>query len=477
MNSIKYLFKNIGLLTISQFATKLLTFFLVPLYTSVLSTAEYGTYDLLNSTIALLVPILTLNICDSTLRFSINNKNNLEDVVKISFHYLLGGICLVFFFLIINRLFLVFPIINDYEILFFMMFFGSALNGIISSFARGMDFIKNVAIAGILGTAITLLLNVLFLVPLQWGIKGYFLANIIGPFSQSVYLICVVKIWKYLHIKRINNIVRKDMLKYSVPLMINNISWWINNVADRYIITLICGIAANGIYSVSYKIPSILMIFQGVFNQAWTLSVVKDYDKNDSKGFFSKLYNQYNMCMILICSLLILMARIIAHILYAKDFYVAWKYAPFLLISVVFGAMAGYIGGIFTAVKDSKIFAQSTVIGAIVNIVLNIILVSHIGAIGAALATAVSYVVVWLIRIKIVKKYMNLKINIIRDSCAYLLLLVQTIVLYVFDDSLLFFSIESVMFLIIVYLFKFEMNEIISYLSRLIKNQNLSSLR
>ena len=65
MGRYKYLLKNIGLLTLSSFTTKLLSFFLVPLYTNVLSTTEYGTYDMFNTTIGVLLPILTLNIQES----------------------------------------------------------------------------------------------------------------------------------------------------------------------------------------------------------------------------------------------------------------------------------------------------------------------------------------------------------------------------------------------------------------------------
>ena len=72
----RYLFNNIGLLTLSNFATKFLSFFLVPLYTNVLTTTEYGTYDLFNATIGVLLPILTLNIQESVLRFSLDKKTS-----------------------------------------------------------------------------------------------------------------------------------------------------------------------------------------------------------------------------------------------------------------------------------------------------------------------------------------------------------------------------------------------------------------
>lgn len=69
MNDYKYLIKNIGILTISNFATKFLSFFLLPLYTGVLSTEEYGTFDLYSTTISLLYPILSICVSDSVIRF------------------------------------------------------------------------------------------------------------------------------------------------------------------------------------------------------------------------------------------------------------------------------------------------------------------------------------------------------------------------------------------------------------------------
>lgn len=83
MNKYKYLFKNIGLLTLSNFATKLLSFFLVPLYTSVLTTGQYGTYDLFNTTIGVLIPILTLNILDAVLRFGMDKAYDKDAIVTL----------------------------------------------------------------------------------------------------------------------------------------------------------------------------------------------------------------------------------------------------------------------------------------------------------------------------------------------------------------------------------------------------------
>ena len=120
-----------------------------------------------------------------------------------------------------------------------------------------------------------------------------------------------------------------------------------------------------------------------------------------------------------------------AHFLYAKDFYAAWRYVPWLTIAIVFGALSGYIGGFFTAVKDSKIFAHSTIVGAVTNIILNLIFTPIIGPLGAAIATTICYVEVWAFRLYHSKKYIKLKINLVRDIFSYLILAAQSVVLLI----------------------------------------------
>ena len=251
------------------------------------------------------------------------------------------------------------------------------------------------------------------------------------------------------------------MKDYSKPLLINNISWWISSASDRYIVTLMCGIAENGIYSVGYKIPSILNIFQTIFNQAWTISAVKDYDQEDSKGFFRDMYNYYNFGMIIVCSGLIVIARLLASVLYAKDFYFAWRYVPFLLIATLFGSLSGYIGGIFAAVKDTKIFAKSSIIGAGINIVFNILLILIMGPLGAALSTAISYIVTWGLRVYHVKRYMFLKIKMRRDIISYVMLIIQGIVVVLIYNDLLMYSINIFITIIIAYIHRETISHIV----------------
>ena len=459
----RYLFNNIGLLTLSNFATKFLSFFLVPLYTNVLTTAEYGTYDLFNATIGVLLPILTLNIQESVLRFSLDKKTSKEAIVTVSVKYLLISNMLVITGLFLNGITNLNQMIAEYGIYFFLMFLMQSLVGVITSYITGIDRVADLSVSSVITSIVTIGCNIIFLVAFKWGLPGYFLANIIGPLAQCIYLIIRSKFLKQVRFLQFS-VEEEAMTNYSKPLIANSIAWWVNNVSDRYIIVFFCGLAENGIYSVAGKIPSILNIFQTIFNQAWTLSAVKDFDPEDNNGFFSNTYKAYNCMMVIVCSSIIVADKLLAKFLYAKDFYIAWKYVPWLTIAILFGALSGYLGGFFSAVKNSKLFATSTIMGAIINVVLNLIFTPLYGTIGAAVATAISYFVVWAFRYCQSKKYIKMRINITRDIVSYILLIMQSILILI--NGLKMYIFVGLVFVIICLLY---LNDIILVINKFLK--------
>ena len=161
--------------------------------------------------------------------------------------------------------------------------------------------------------------------------------------------------------------------------------------------------------------------------------------------------------MVVACYIIIATDRIMAKFLYANEFYVAWKYVPFLTIAIVFGALSGYVGGFFTAVKDSKKFATSTILGAVLNVILNFISVPIIGTLGAAISTAASYIVVWAVRIIQSREYIKIKINWGRDISSYLVMFIQTEILLLFPESILMYGVQGILILGIVFLYKREL--------------------
>lgn len=471
MKKYKELMKNIGLLTLSNFGSKLLMFFLVPLYTAVLTTEEYGKFDFLYVTISLLVPLLTLNISEGAMRFLLDKDKSQEKkkyICKISNKYVLISIIIVIFACSINYCFNFFEVFKEYCIYFILFYIVTVYYQLLQNFIRGYDKISSIAISGIINSVLMLTLNIVFLLVIKMGLKGYFIANILANGLTSIYLMIILK--------KINNKVKlctnkddyleKEMIEYSKPMMLNSVGWWINNVSDRYIVTLICGAAANGIYSVAYKIPSILSIIQSIFNQAWTIFAVKAIDNKENSSTTKDVYIIYNIVMVFSCSILIIFTKILAKIFYLNEFYDAWQYMPFLMISTVFGALSGLIGGLFSAIKNSKIMGTSTLTGAILNIILNIVLVFKIGTIGAAISTAISYFVVWIIRIIEINK--NIKLNLLyyKDIIVYFLLTIQAIIMLIISNDILLYILEIIILLIELLIYY---NEIISFSKTILK--------
>lgn len=446
----KKLFKNTGILTLGQFSSKLLVFLLVPLYTNVLTTEEYGTYDLLYTTVSLLYPIVTLNISVSAQRFLMDKDADVKTISKVSAKYACVGLIVLLGIITINKFFRISQLLSHYGIQFFLLFFAIEFSCLFVDYAIGLERMKDVAISGVVSTIITLVMNVLMLIVCDRGLNGYFIASISGPVFQTCYLFCTLKIWSKLARKyTLNRNLEKEMLTFCIPQIANTTSWWINNTADRYIITWFCGVGINGVYSIAYKIPSIINIFSGVFGQAWGVSVVKNYDSEDKDKFISKTYTLYNAVMVFTCSGLILFTRPIAHFLFAHEFYSAWIYVPLLLIASMFGALSGYLGGIFSAEKESKLFARSTVIGAAVNIVLNFILVYGIGAMGAAYATMISYVLVWGIRYFHVCRYIQFQINFRAGIVSYAILLLQSLLLMYLSETVAIYFLEFLLLVLL----------------------------
>ena len=461
-NKVRYLFKNIGLLTISQFSSKFLVFILVPLYTNILTTEQYGTYDVFYTTVSLLIPILMVNITDAVLRFSLDGSTDKDKVISAGVTVYGRGLLIFGVLVAVNYFVGILPVLNLYIPYLILMFTITAAYEILVGYARGCDAVFDVAVAGIISTFVTVSLNVLLLLVVKWGLDGYFCANIAGVSCAAVYLMIRMKIWRKVRFTELDKNLKRSMIVYSFPLMLTSVSWWVNSFSSRYVILGFCGVAANGIYSVAYKIPSILTAFQEVFNKAWVLSSVKTFDKEDESGFFAKTYSVYNGVMTLVCSVIIVATRLLAGLLFAKDFYAAWQYVPFLTISVVFGAMSGYLGGIFAAVKDTKAYALSTIIGAALNLAISLVLVQFIGPMGAAVASVVSYVVVWAIRIQLVKKHIKLKLSWGRDCIAYVLLVAQTLLLLFMPDGLLTYVALSAVLLIIASLFFTELKSVLT---------------
>lgn len=412
---------------ISSFGTKIIGFLLVPLYTNYLTTAEYGTADMLSTILSILVPVLSIDIADGVIRYVLDKRYESSSVLLIAIKTIVAGSLVLFLVLTCIRAADLLDIPNFYYVFLFLSFVSTCLYNTFVNYLKGRERIRVLVIAGLMCSLLNAGCNILFLTKLGWGVNGYLLASVLSTALPMLYLVACTWHYKYLKVRgvRIDKELQKQMFVYSAPLILNGLAWWVNNSLDRVFVTFICGLSANGLLAVAYKIPSILSMLQTIFNQAWSLSAIQEFNPEDKNGFIGKVYSYYGCAMTISCSVILLFNVFLARMLYANDFFVAWEYTGMLIIANLFGGMSVCISGVFNAVKDTKTLATTTVIGGGVNTILNAILIPILGVQGAVIATMISNVVVWLWRMHKVRSYITLNIRLIRDAISYALVLVQ----------------------------------------------------
>lgn len=429
-NSGKYstLTKNVLLFTLSSFGSKIISFLLVPLYTSVLSTGDYGTVDLINTTAQLLIPVLTLNMQDAVLRFCLDKKYKKEDVMSVSLRVNtlagigFGAVLLLLYFLNVIRL------DGVYIVFLYISYVAGALFNSLQMYLKADNKVTVLAIDGIINTLVACSLNFLLLMVIKLGVNGYMISYASGLIVADLYAWLAGKIYTVIKNGVAQKRIFKEMLVYSAPLIVNSLAWWINNASDRYILTGMRSVAENGVYSVSYKIPTILSTLTNIFYNAWSISAITEFDNDDSDGFMGNSYSAFSMMTLLACSTIMIVNIPLAKILYAKDFFVAWKCVPFLLAGAAFNALALFDGCLYTAVKRTGDVSKTTLIGAGVNTGLNFILIYFFGAIGAACATMVGYLTTFVMRTKGMSSFLHLKTNWIKHFASYALLILQSFI-------------------------------------------------
>ncbi|HET1145429.1 TPA: oligosaccharide flippase family protein [Streptococcus pneumoniae] len=403
MSKYKELAKNTGIFALANFSSKILIFLLVPIYTRVLTTTEYGFYDLVYTTIQLFVPILTLNISEAVMRFLMKDGVSKKSVFSIAVLDIFIGSIAFALLLLVNNLFSLSDLISQYSIYIFVIFVFYTLNNFLIQFSKGIDKIGVTAISGVISTAVMLAMNVILLVVFDWGLLGFFIANVCGYVIPCIYIVSRLRLWELFEIK-IDKKLQWEMVYYALPLVLNILSWWVNNTSDRYIVTAIVGIQASAIISVAYKIPQILSTISAIFIQSWQISAIKIQEDKSDTTFVSNMLLHYNALLLIIASGIILFVKPISNILFGISFYSAWELVPFLIISSLFNAISGCIGAIMGAKMDTHNIAKSALVGMIANIILNIVLTFLMGPQGITISTLIASFLIFYMRKDSVKE-------------------------------------------------------------------------
>ena len=452
MSKKKDLMKNTIIIFCGKVCTQLISFFLLPLYTGYLATKDYGIVDLITTYVTLLVPIITLELEMSIFRYLVDSRGKEKETKKLmsnNFGVLLIALLIFSILYVIVTSFWKF----NFRWLILIDIIICTFSGNFLQISRGMGRTLDYSISCLITGALTIVSNLLLIAVFKLGAFGMITSMALANGVGALYLFIWLKLYKFINFKLMDKKLIKEMYQYSIPLVPNGISWWIVNVSDRTIISYVLGTAANGLYAVSNKFPTILSSLLGVFNLSWSESAALHINSPDRDEFFSDISNTVTKLFTSLGVGMIACMPFIFPLLINSKYNGAFNQIPILILGAVFNVVVCLYSAVYIAKKMTKQVATVSIIGAIINITINVLFIKYIGVYAASISTAISYFAMMLYRHIDLKKYVNIKY----ESG----LIIKTVLIFTFSIILYYQKnmILNIINLIVVVIYAFIMNK------------------
>ena len=424
-NKFKQLLSNTFVFAIGNILTKLILFFLMPLYTSAMTTQQFGIAELLNNSVEFALPITSLCIYDAVFRFAIDKDADHKKILTNGLNILLKSFIIAGVLIYVANWFVKY----EYAWHFAVMLFTAALRQLFAQFARGIGHVKRFTVSGVINALLLGIFNVIFLVGFNLDIDGYLISIILSNIISTIFILFASKIYRYISFDSIDKELLKSMLIFSLPQIPNMLSWWITNLSSRYVIAGFCGAGMAGLFTAASKLPSMINLLTSIFQKAWQFSSSKEIGEKDSNEFFSDVFKAYSAFILISSSGLILLVPLISKFILKGEFYSAWIYVPLLMVSAALNSYSVYFGTFYTAAKKNKMIMVSTMIGAAVSLIICFVTIPFVGIYGALIASVASYFIIVVMRIVDTKKYVKINLNLKINIISFALLLVQAILM------------------------------------------------
>ncbi|WKA57816.1 oligosaccharide flippase family protein [Planococcus shenhongbingii] len=384
--------------------TKLVSFLLIPLYTAKIAPESFGYYDLSISLINLAVPILFFQIWDGIFRFTFDFEEPLEKYKVISnglFIHIFGVVVFVAFsftfqyFFDIKNLYLV----TLYGILFSFQYYYNCV-------ARSFSENTLVVLTGLINSFTSISINIFAIVVLGMGIESLYLSFIIGTIIQISILEWKFKLLYHFKIKSLSRSLMKMLLKFSLPISLITVSYWLLSGLTKVTISNKLGLEENGIFSIANRLTTVIILAVNVFQFAW-YEMSYNLTNNSRKNEYYNLSINYILKVIfLVGSLFLIILKILFPYLINEDYQEVFPIIPVVFIGVLINSYSSFAGTFFLAEKNSTSLLFPTLFGAFANGVFLIIFIEPYGLMGAAISLTLAFLLTaLLITLKINKMY------------------------------------------------------------------------
>lgn len=442
----KSFLKNTIIITIGKFCTHLISFLLLPLYTNILSVQEYGIVDLLTVLTSLLLPIITFQVELAVFRELLDSRENENKKKEIISNGLITVTVQCIIYAIIYAIISQY-IVNDYKIFLAINVIIAIFSSIFLQISRGIGNNKSFTIGSFISAFFTIILNIVFLVILNFRVKGMLIATFIGQLICCLYLFFSLKLYKYISINQYKPKVVKSLLKYSLPLVPNAISWWIFGASDRVVVTIFLGLTSTGLLSAANKLPALIITIYNIFYLSFSENILSNTKDLDIESYYMKMFNVILGVFLALSIGLVSSMPFVFPILINVKFTGAYNLIPFLIVANIFNIIVSMTGVLYSIYRNTKEIAKTAIIAAIINLLVHLSLIKVAGLYAAVISTFIAYLIMAVYRLyNAKKKYFLIKLN---KSLIIKTLLILPIVLVLYYINNLYLNILSLILAII----------------------------
>lgn len=391
----KNLIKGTGIYAIGTFGTKILSFLIVPIYTYYIVTEDMGLYDILMSTINLLTPIITMQISDAAYRWILTDESRQDLYIRTTIQVLMINCSLFAFLIIAGNYFVTIP----YCYYFTAILISSRMLATVQKLLRAVGNQKLFAISGLCYSIVFLLLNVLQICILHQGVNGLFQSAVVANIVALISIILLEPKIRINYFQKLDTKLVAKFYKFSVPLVPNYLNWWVINASDRYIVAAFLGMSANGVLAIAHKFPTVLQTILNLFTTSWQDVSVAEKE-TDIGEYYTQVFRTYSKVALSLLWPLIPITKIVILLIMSQSYKSACNFVAFYYLGTVYQSFASFYGvGYLKSTKTGNAFSTS-ICGAIVNAVINLLFIRIIGLQAAAISTFIGFLVMWLVREK-----------------------------------------------------------------------------
>ncbi|MFA6618144.1 MAG: oligosaccharide flippase family protein [Candidatus Neomarinimicrobiota bacterium] len=395
LNKIKMTVKHSGIYSLGGLLPKLIGYLLLRLYTSELGASGYGNFAIFDISLQIFVAVFLFSLPSAMMRWYIpeQDEEKRKSILFTTFSAILVTAILLSAILVPLR-------INLSQLFFQSDIYGRAflilavniglqmLGTYTLTYLRMRQRSLSYIILAVSKFTLVLALNIYFVAYRHMGIEGILLSQLAGNAFLFLYtLIFVVKEFNF----KFNGPIFKEMMAYGFPLIFATLSVQLLRLSDKYIIFFMMDSTQTGIYNMGYKIASIVNVLVIHSFQLGFLPIAyKMIGQPGAKRFYSKMLTYYVLVLVMCSLVLVLFSKEMLMFVSPKDpeFMSAMKVIPILAIAFIFEGMRQLFAISFHIVKKTRYNAWITMVVAVFNVGLSILLVERFGYIGAAISVA-----------------------------------------------------------------------------------------